>query len=170
MKMHMKIDLFCSFLQINEKPFSNDVANFYLSILEGLNNSKIGLKNDYDEKNEKEYVSLSKAIEVMREKLEVMLPIEVILELRKRIEKLKLKVPTNKQPQIDLDKYLDFMLKNYIKFSVDLINKPQLIYFAWTLYEKNSISINEIHLTLEILAGEKVNMFSAEEREKISIL
>lgn len=32
-----------------------------------MQNSKIGLKNEYVDKNERELVSLSKAIEVMRE-------------------------------------------------------------------------------------------------------
>ena len=78
MKMHNKIQLFCSFMLINEKPFSNEVCNFYIQVIEGLQNSKIGLKNEYDEKSDHEYVNLNKAIEVMKDQLEVMLPLEII--------------------------------------------------------------------------------------------
>lgn len=61
-------------MELSDKSYSNDVTNFYLKISEGLQNSKIGLKNEYDEKNDRELVSLTKAIEVMRDNLEVMLP------------------------------------------------------------------------------------------------
>ena len=90
MNMHPKIQICASFLAINEKPFSIDVCNFYTTVLDSLNNTKIGVKNEYDEKTDRESISLAKAVEVMREQLEKMLPTEVILELRHRVEKLKI--------------------------------------------------------------------------------
>lgn len=73
-----------------------------------------------------------------------MLPVEVILELRKTIEKLRIKTIKGNQPYIDFDKYMEFMVRSYIKFSVDILNKSQLIYYAWTLFEKNSMSLTEV--------------------------
>ena len=67
-----------------------------------------------------------------------------------------------------MDKYLDFMIRSYIKFHVDLINKPQIVYFAWTLYERNHLTANELHLTLEILGGDTLKMIS-ELREHIQL-
>lgn len=64
---------------------------------------------------------------------------------------------------------MDFMVKSYIKFSIDIINKPQLIYFSWTLYEKNSLTIIELQIILEILTGDKMAVYS-NEKEKIDIM
>ena len=61
-------------MQISGKPYSNDVSNFYMQVIEGLHNCKLGLKSEYDEKTDRELISLAKAIEVMRENLEQMLP------------------------------------------------------------------------------------------------
>lgn len=36
MKQHVKADVFCSFLSVNEKPYSNDVLAFFLKVTEGL--------------------------------------------------------------------------------------------------------------------------------------
>ena len=91
MNNHIKINLCCSFMHINEKPFSNEVTNFYVSVVDAIEKCNIGLKSEYDEKTDKESISLTKAVEVMKDKLENMLPTEIILELRSRIEKLKIK-------------------------------------------------------------------------------
>eukprot|EP00347_Sterkiella_histriomuscorum_P014515 403360583 len=168
MNMHTKINQFCSFMHINDKPYSNEVTTFYVQVLDALQNSNIGLKSDYDEKTDKEYISLTKSIEVMKEKLETMLPGEIILDLRQRIEKLKIKGQKTKQSSIDLDKYMDFMLRSFIKFHVDLSNKPQLVYFSYTLYEGNQISFNELSLMLEVLGGNTLKMIN-ELREHIEI-
>lgn len=166
--MHPKISVCCSFLHINEKPYSQEVCTFYLQILEGLSVSTLGMKNEYDEKTDREAISMIKASEVMKELFECMMPQEVVAELRLRLEKLKIKGQKTKSAQIDMDKYLDFMIRSYIKFHVDLINKPQIVYFAWTLYERNHLTANELHLTLEILGGDTLKMIS-ELREHIQL-
>ena len=140
-----------------------------MDVLHGINTSNIGLKSDYDEKTDKEYISLTKAIEVMKEKLEVMMPGEIILELRYRIEKLKAtKSQKTKQSSIDLDKYMDFMVKSFIKFHVDLSDKPQMMYFSYTLYEANHLTFNELAMILEVLGGDTLKMIN-ELREHIEI-
>ena len=52
-----------------------------------------------------------------------------------------------------LDGYLDFMIQSYVKFNVDLLNKPLLIYQALTLYELNFIPLELIKIVLEIFGS-----------------
>ena len=95
----------------------------------------------YIEKSERELVSVTRCVEVMREELEVMLPTEIIQELRKRVKR------------VWVDRYMDLMVTSFIKFHVDLFDRTHLTYYAWTLYEKNWVTVNELSYSLVVMGG-----------------
>lgn len=63
---------------------------------------------------------------------------------------------------------MDFMIRSFIKFHVDLSDKPQMTYFSYTLYESNQISYNELNMILEVLGGNTLKMIN-ELREHIEM-
>ena len=158
---HPKIALLCAFLGIGEKPFSSEVAGFYAEVLTALAESKVGMPIEYDERQERELVHFGRCSEVLREALEPGLPAEVVQDLRQRLAHLQERhAKALAQQVVDLDKFMDFMVRALLKFRVDLFDKAQIVYHAWTLYERDYLSGNEVWLTLEVLGGDPLRMVS----------
>lgn len=77
-------------------------------------------------------------------------------KLRNQVEKMQLNKSSMKI--INADKYLHFMITNYMKYHINYNNVSELVYHSWTLYESNYISMNELFATVEILKPEKISV------------
>lgn len=63
---------------------------------------------------------------------------------------------------IDVDKFLEFVITNYMKYYINYNSTSEIIYNAWTLYEKNAMSMNELYVTVEIIKPENIKVDIAE--------
>ena len=52
---------------------------------------------------------------------------------------------------IDVDKFLKLMVKGYIKNYVNVKSKAEMVFNAWTLYERNTMTMIEFFITIELL-------------------
>ena len=59
---------------------------------------------------------------------------------------------------IDVDKFLNYVVVNYIKHYINYNSTSEIIYNAWTLYEKNYITMNELYVTVEIIKPENIKV------------
>ena len=63
---------------------------------------------------------------------------------------------------IDVDKFLEFVIINYMKYYINYNSTSEIIYNSWTLYERNAITMNELYATVELIAPENIKVDIAE--------
>ena len=57
------------------------------------------------------------------------------------------------------------MVKGYIKNYVNVRSKAEMVFNAWTLYERNNISMVEFFITIELLSPSEIK-YEVPERSK----
>ena len=159
-----RVDVFWRSLHLSGKRnYSNDILNLYLYIFGKFQkeyNTRISALKDEATEGEVEFGPFFKAVEVFKEVFEEKIPIAVYSKLKQQVEKMLISKSTMKI--IDVDKFLEFVITNYMKYYINFNSTSEIIYNSWTLYEKNAISMNELYITVEIIAPENIKVDIAE--------
>jgi hypothetical protein len=70
---------------------------------------------------------------------------------------------------VGVDRYLQLMVKNYVKYFINYHAPLDILFNAWTLMEKNFITINEICLSVELLEPPSIVLYLAEQGTQVEV-
>ena len=87
---------------------------FYLTTLEKINQSKIGINVTQDDKSDIDVVPYLKAIDGIRTVFEDKIPTEAYARLRNEVERIT--VFQSRTKMIDLDKLMEVVIQNFLWF------------------------------------------------------
>ena len=156
-----RVDVFCRSLHLsNKRNYSNDILNLYLYILGKFQreyNTRINAIKIDTADGENDLGPFFKAVEVFKEIFEEKIPIAVYSKLKQYVEK-KMIITKATMKLIDVDKFLNYVIVNYMKHYINYNSTSEIIYNAWTLYEKNYITMNELYVTVEIIKPETIKV------------
>ena len=85
---HPKIHIFASFLLLGRRKFSTEVLHFYLTSLEKIMQSKVGINIAPDDKSDIDVVPYLKAIDGIRLMFEDKIPTDAYARLRNDIDRI----------------------------------------------------------------------------------
>lgn len=164
-----RVNIFCRSLHLsNKRNFSNDILNLYLYILSQFQkeyNTRINAIKDEVTDGETEFAPFLKAIEIFKELFEDKIP--VYNKLKTQVERLMITKASMKM--IDVDKFISFVITNYMKHYVNLKSPAEIIYNAWTLYTKDFMTMNELYITTELIKPINILVEIPEESKQITI-
>lgn len=109
-------------------------------------------------KSEEEYVAVTRALDSFKELFEKLLPLEIFITLKKRVESLIIQDEASQKMSlisIDSDRFLEYCSSIYQRFCLNYMNRLQMLFNAWTLYQENFMSAEEVYVTLKILGGRR---------------
>jgi hypothetical protein len=101
-------------------------------------NTRINAIKDEMTDGETDFGPFFKAAEILKLYFEEKIPIVIYSKLKQQVEKMMITKATMKI--IDTDKFITFMLNNYMKHYINFNSPSEIIYNAWTLYERNGTS------------------------------
>jgi hypothetical protein len=143
-----RVSIFCRCLHLSHKRnFSNDILNLYLYILNKFQreyNTRINAIKDEITEGDNEFGPFFKAVDIFKELFEEKIPVQVYAKLKTQVEKMLITKLTMKI--IDVDKFGSFVIANYMKYYINFNSPAEIIYNAWTLYERHSITMNELYI------------------------
>lgn len=153
-----------------KRNYSNDILNLYLYSLAKFHkeyNTRINAIKDEMGDGESEFGPFFKALEIFKELFEEKIPIAMYAKLKQQVEKMLITKATMKI--IDVDKFLAFVLETYMKYYINFNSPTEIIYNAWTLYERNAMSMNELYVTTELIKPLNILVDIPEEGKQTTI-
>lgn len=166
-----RVNVFCKALHLsNKRNYSNDILNLYLYVLGKFHkeyNTRINAIKDEATDGVTDFGPFFKAVECFKEIFEEKIPITVYTRLKQQVDKMMISKATMKI--IDVDSFLDFVITNYMKHYINFNSPSEIIYSAWTLYERNSMSMNELYVTTELIKPVSILVDIPEEGKQTTI-
>lgn len=171
---HQKIErvsVFWKALHLSKKRnISNDMLNLYLYILAKFQkeyNTRINAIKDETTDGENDFGPFFKAVELFKEIFEEKIPILTYSRLKQQVDKMLVSKATMKI--IDIDKFLNFVLTCYMRHYINFNSPSEIIYNAWTLHERNFMTMNEVYITTELIKPVSITVDIPEEGKQTKI-
>lgn len=89
------------------------------------------------------------AQENMKDLFEEHVPIEMYWDMKVALERMGMVKAGMKV--VNVDKFLSFTVKSYMKYFINYHSPADILWNAWTLYEHNDITLNELWISVELL-------------------
>ena len=115
---HPKITFFGFCLHLGKRGYSNDVLFFYLNTMERIQNSNVGINVKQDDKSDIDIVPYLKALDGIKLVFEDKIPIEGYGRIKQDVEKFT--VTKERAKVVDIDKLLESIIQNYLRYSIIL--------------------------------------------------
>jgi len=128
---HLKIQQFACFLGIGRQTFSTEVFHFYLTALEKIQSSRVGINIGVENKSEIDVVPFLKAMDGVRMMFEEKIPIEAMARVRAEVERIA--ISKERVKVVDLDKLMDTVIATYLRFSFSLHPKVDAFFNSFTV-------------------------------------
>lgn len=164
-----RVGIFCRALHLSEKRnYSNDILNIYLYILSQFQkeyNTRINAIKDDITEGQCDFAPFVKGVEIFKEMFED--KISMYPKLKLQVDKMM--ITKSSMKMIDVDKFSNFVIVNYMKYYINLNSPAEIIYNAWTLYETNYITMNELYVTTELLKPPTILVDIPEESKQVNI-
>eukprot|EP00347_Sterkiella_histriomuscorum_P020606 403337169 len=145
---HPKITFFGLCLHLSKRGFSNDVLFFYLQTMEKIQSSNVGILIKQDDKSDIDIIPYLKALDGIKLVFEDKLPVEAYGRVRQEVDRFT--ITKERAKVVDLDKLLEHIIMNFLRYSTLLTNQMDQIYHAFTLYENYFMSYHELMMLIEL--------------------
>ncbi|CAI2385424.1 unnamed protein product [Moneuplotes crassus] len=159
-KNNFKIQLFARFLGITDRNYNQEILELFFKCLERLKSLFITFE-DYKPNTK---ISLTEAILLYQKMYRSQLPLEIFQKLKVSIENMveyKSEFSRRDLIGIDLNQYLDFIIKVFLKYKPHLSPRYSFIFNGWTLFDSSYITWTDFCDTIRIFADdEKIEILS----------